>query len=198
MATRTSVKNYLAQWMQMGKSVSLSNQREDIHIYKILQGEKYSHLFNKLWDEIITNKANEAYLSGTEQTISELLSDKWDIIACARCNLLVPCVDMGPRAPVCCPCDDIPNHPNLDLVAPHVPVTLAEHIDELCDRLEILNSYNKATDSPESSATDQQSTYSSAEEDQQTIHSLRRSILKLDRADTPAQPETKTAGTSAY
>lgn len=189
MATRTLVKNYLAQWMQMGKSVSLSSQGEDIHIYKILQGEKYSSLFNKLWDEIATHQAHQAHLSGTEQTISELLSNKWDIIACARCNLLVPCIDMGPRAPVCCPCDDLPNHPNLDSVAPHVPVTLAEHIDELCDRLEILNSRNKVANSSESLHPEQDSTYSSAEEDQQTINSLRKSILKLVKGDTHAQSE---------
>ena len=198
MATRTLVKNYLAQWMQMGKSVSLSNQGEDIHIYKILQGEKYSPLFNKLWDEIITRRADEAHLTGTGQTISDLLSNKWDIIACARCNLLVPCVDMGPRAPVCCPCDDLPNHPNLDLVSPHVPVTLAEHMDELCDRLEILNKHDKAHNQQEPSNPDQNSTYSSAAEDQQTIHNLRSSILKLVKANTSRQPEINTSETSNH
>ena len=47
MASRTLVKNYVAQWMQMGKTVSLSAQGDQIHIYKILQGEKYSPMFNK-------------------------------------------------------------------------------------------------------------------------------------------------------
>lgn len=190
MATRTLVKNYLAQWMQMGKSVSLSNQGEDIHIYKILQGEKYSPLFNKLWDEIIAHRSDEAHLSGTGQTISDLLSNKWDIIACARCNLLVPCVDMGPRAPVCCPCDDLPNHPNLDSVLPHIPVTLAENMDELCDRLETRNSHNEVIDFSEPSTPEHNSTYSSIEEDQQTIKNLRGSILKLVRTNTSAQSDT--------
>ena len=100
MASRTLVKNYVAQWMQMGKTVSLSTQGEQVRIYKIVQGEKYSPLFNQLWDEISTTKAEEAYLSGTDQTVSDLLSNKWEIIACARCNLLVPSIDIGPRVPM--------------------------------------------------------------------------------------------------
>jgi hypothetical protein len=186
MATRTLVKNYLAQWMQMGKSVTLSNQGEDIHMYKILQGEKYSPLFNKFWDEILNNRADEAYLTGTDQTISELLSHKWDIIGCARCHLLVPCVDMGPRAPVCCPCDDIPNHPNLDSVAPHTPVTLVDHLEDLCDRLEILNNQDK--DNSQAASTNKDSSYSSVTEDQQTIQNLRKSMLKLVKRPATEQP----------
>ncbi|PZV14719.1 MAG: hypothetical protein DCF20_12095 [Pseudanabaena sp.] len=177
MASRTLVKNYVAQWMQMGKTVSLSAEDEQVHIYKILQGEKYSPSFNKLWDEISTIKAEEAYLSGTDQTISDLLDNKWEIIACARCNLLIPSVDIGPRTPVCCPCDDLQNHPNLDLVAPHVPVTLASHIDDLCDRL-ALKSETQATH--EASHDD---TYTSDEENTQAIHNLRSSILKLVKSN---------------
>jgi hypothetical protein len=175
MASRTLVKNYVAQWMQMGKTISLSAQGEQVQIYKILQGEKYSSSFNKLWDEISTSKAQEAYLSGTDQTISDLLDNKWEIIACARCNLLVPSVDIGPRKPVCCPCDDIPNHPNLDLVAPHVPVTLASHLDDLCDRL-ALKSEDQAPESLEESCDD---TYTCSDENTQAIHDLRSTILKL-------------------
>jgi hypothetical protein len=89
MASRTFVKNYIAQWMQMGKSVSLSTQGEQVSIYKILDGEEYSSSFNQLWDEISTTKADQAYLDGTDQTINDLLSDRWEIIGCARCSLLV-------------------------------------------------------------------------------------------------------------
>lgn len=176
MASRTLVKNYLAQWMQMGKTVSLSPQGKEVHIYKIIQGERYSPLFNKLWDEISTTKAQQAYLSGTDQSIGDLLSNKWEIIACARCNLLVPSVDMGPRVPVCCPCDDIPNHPNLDSVAPHIPITLVSQIDELCDRL-AQKSNNQSSAESQDVASD--ATYSSTEEDHQTIGHLRNSMLKL-------------------
>ncbi|PZU99924.1 MAG: hypothetical protein DCE90_01135 [Pseudanabaena sp.] len=175
MASRTLVKNYLAQWMQMGKTVRLSPQGEEVHIYKIIQGERYSPLFNQLWDEISTTKAKEAYLSGTDQSIGELLSNKWEIIACARCNLLVPSIDMGPRVPVCCPCDDLPNHPNLDSVAPHVPITLVSQIDNLCDRL-AQKSQNQPSE-PQDVA--ENATYSSVEEDRHTISHLRNSMLKL-------------------
>ncbi len=178
MASRTLVKNYVAQWMQMGKTVSLSTQGEQVHIYKIVQGEKYSPSFNKLWDEISTTKAQEAYLSGTDQTISDLLNNKWEIIACARCNLLVPSIDIGPRVPVCCPCDDLRGHPNLDLVAPHVPVTLVSRLDDICDRL-VLKSEDQAQESLEESHDD---TYTSEVENTQAIHNLRSSILKLVRS----------------
>ncbi|MDX2256975.1 MAG: hypothetical protein NW214_15790 [Pseudanabaenaceae cyanobacterium bins.39] len=179
MAKRTLVKNYLAQWMQMGKSISIAGQNENIHIYKVVQGERYSPLFNKLWDAVSSNQANAAYLSGTEQTIGELLSDKWDIIACARCNLLTPCIDVGPRVPVCCPCDDLPNHPNLDLVMPHVPVVLADYLDEVCDRIAILNQNHQ--DLTAQAPEDTTETYTTQEEDNQAIRNLRNSILKLVR-----------------
>jgi hypothetical protein len=175
MASRTLVKNYVAQWMQMGKTVSLSTQGEQVRIYKIVQGEKYSPLFNQLWDEISTTKAQEAYLSGTNQTVSDLLSNKWEIIACARCNLLVPSIDIGPRVPVCCPCDDLPTHPNLDSVVHHIPVTLVSHLDELCDRL-AQKSEDQDQEAHEDSHDD---TYTSEEENTQAIHNLRTSILKL-------------------
>jgi hypothetical protein len=172
MASRTLVKNYLAQWMQMGKTVSLAAHSEQVYIHNILQGEKYSPLFNKLWDEISEAKNQEAYLTGTDQTISDLLSNQWEIIACARCNLLVPTIGVGPRAPVCCPCDDLPNHPNLDLVSPHLPVQLVTHLEALCDRLDLKASIQKQETSPDDS-------YTSEQEDQQTIHNLRNSVLKL-------------------
>jgi hypothetical protein len=179
MASRTLVKNYVAQWMQMGKAVSLSTQGEQVRIYKILQGEKYSPSFNQLWDEISTTKAQEAYLSGTDQTVSDLLSNKWEIVACARCNLLVPSIDIGPRFPVCCPCSDLPTHPNLDLVAPHRPVTLASHLDDLCDRLS-----QKSEDQAQESLEESDDTYTSEEENTQAIHNLRTSILKLVKSSS--------------
>ncbi|MBD2316878.1 hypothetical protein [Phormidium tenue] len=175
MASRTLVKNYVAQWMQMGKTVTLSTQGEQVRVYKILQGEKYSPAFNQLWDDISTIKAQEAYLSGTDQTVSDLLSNKWEIIACARCNLLVPSIDIGPRVPVCCPCSDLPTHPNLDLVSPHRPVTLVSHLDDLCDRL----AQKSETQDQESYAASDEDTYTSDEENTQAIHNLRTSMLKL-------------------
>ncbi len=174
MAARTLVKNYVAQWMQMGKSISLSTQVELVSIYKILSGEEYSPLFNKLWDEISTIKADEAYLSGTDQTISDLLSDRWEIIGCARCSLLVPSLDLGPRVPVCCPCDDLPTHPNLDLVAPHVPIKLSTAINELCDRLAL-----KSDEQDQELHDTTDLNYSSEAENSETQHDLRNSIFKL-------------------
>jgi hypothetical protein len=177
MASRTLVKNYIAQWMQMGKSVSLSTQGEQVSIYKILNGEEYSSLFNKLWDEISTTKADQAYLDGTDQTIDDLLSDRWEIIGCARCSLLVPSLDLGPRVPVCCPCDDLPSHPNLDLVAPHVPVKLSTAINGLCDRLIAKNTPQEDQQEPQEISSDV--SYLSEAENSLDKHDLRNSIFKL-------------------
>lgn len=181
MASRTFVKNYIAQWMQMGKSVSLSTQGEQVSIYKILDGEEYSSSFNKLWDEISTTKADQAYLDGTDQTINDLLSDRWEIIGCARCSLLVPSLDLGPRVPVCCPCNDLPSHPNLDLVAPHVPVKLSTAINGLCDRLISQNIPQRELPEPQEIASDV--SYLSEAENSLDKHDLRNSIFKLLKAE---------------
>ena len=180
MASRTLVKNYIAQWMQMGKSISLSTQSEPVSIYKILSGEEYSPLFNKLWDEISTTKADEAYLTGTDQTIRDLLSDRWEIIGCARCSLLVPSLDLGPRVPVCCPCDDLPTHPNLDLVATHVPVKLSTAINALCDRLLSKNDSPQDFQEPQEISPDvKDANYISETETSLDKHDLRNSMFKL-------------------
>ena len=183
MASRTLVKNYLAQWMQMGKSITLSNHGEKVSIHKILQGEKYSDQFNQLWDQISTTKAEEAHLSGTDQSISDLLSNNWEIIGCARCNLLVPSLDLGARVPVCCPCDDLPNHPNLDLVAPHHPTTLVNHLDQLCDRLAQKNEDQEDQSLDPQNTDPDDATYSSDEENHQAISHLRSSMLRLVKSD---------------
>ncbi len=175
MASRTLVKTYLAQWMQMGKSVHLPQQNKEVHIHKIIQGEKYSPVFNMLWEEISTAKAQEAYLKGTSQTISDLLSNQWEIIPCARCSLLVPCLDMGARVPISCPCDDLIGHPNLESVAPHQPVKTLLHLDSLCDRLtQKLANQDKDTNENTTDAV-----YTSEEEDNQAIRKLRNTILRL-------------------
>lgn len=72
------------------------------------------------------------------------------------------------------PCSDLPTHPNLDLVAPHRPVTLASHLDDLCDRLAL-----KSEDQAQESLEESDDTYTSNEENTQAIHNLRTSILKL-------------------
>jgi hypothetical protein len=175
MASRTLVKTYLAQWMQMGKSVHLPQQNKEVHIHKIIQGEKYSPVFNMLWDEISTTKAQEAYLKGTSQTISDLLSNKWEIIPCARCSLLVPCLDMGARVPISCPCDDLIGHPNLESIAPRQPVKTLSHLDNLCDRLD-----QKVTQQDtEAQENSPDALYTSEEEDNQSILNLRNIILRL-------------------
>lgn len=175
MASRTLVKTYLAQWMQMGKSVHLVQQNKEIFIHKIIQGEKYSSGFNQLWLEISTTKAQEAYLNGTDQTISDLLSNRWEIIPCARCNLLLPCLDMGARKPISCPCDDLIGHPNLDSIAPHPPIKTLNHLDNLCDRL----TQKLAQQDEETNESTTDAVYTSEEEDNQAIRNLRNTILRL-------------------
>ncbi|CAN1210724.1 hypothetical protein TUMEXPCC7403_11040 [Tumidithrix helvetica PCC 7403] len=135
MATCDVVKDYLAQWMQVGKKVLIQSENKSVGICKVIEGERYTQEFEALWTEISTIKAKEAYLEGTNETIQELLSDKWELVECPRCNLPSACIDMGMRETKACPCDTMKLWPNLETIAPRKPVKTAKYLNNICDRL---------------------------------------------------------------
>ncbi|MEE3717140.1 hypothetical protein V2H45_10320 [Tumidithrix elongata RA019] len=135
MATYNVVKDYLAQWMQVGKKVWLQSENRAVGIRKVIEGEKYAQEFESLWSEISTTKANEAYLEGTEETIQDLLSNKWELVECARCSLPVACLDMGAREISACPCSTMRLWPNLETIPPRKPVKTTRYLNNICDRL---------------------------------------------------------------
>jgi hypothetical protein len=135
MASTQKVKKYLAYWFQLGKKVILNKNNQTLLPSKIFQGSDYSPEFEDCWREIITNNKGDAYLEGTPQTIQDLLSSKWDIIPCARCEMPVPMIDLGFVSPNC-PCADLENWPNQELPQPRAPVKNDNYLRKLSERLE--------------------------------------------------------------
>jgi hypothetical protein len=135
MASMTQVKQYLAYWFQLGKKLILSKSNRTILPSQVYQGDRYSAEFESCWTEIITHPEENAYLEGTYQTISELLSSKWDILPCARCNMPVPMINLGFVSPNC-PCSDMDSWPNQELPSPRAPINTHQYLDKLTRRLE--------------------------------------------------------------
>lgn len=121
MASPNEVKNYLAHWFQLGKHVVLGQNKIKLLPEQIFAGSTYSQEFEDCWQNITTSNHKDAYLEGTEQTIANLLSSEWEIVACARCRMPVPIRYVGLPAAIC-PCHDLDNWPNDQLPHPNCPV----------------------------------------------------------------------------
>jgi hypothetical protein len=110
MASTQEVRQYLAHWFQLGKVVQVPNS-----------------------NSIFTQP--EAYLDGTEQTIAELLTDRWDVIDCARCTMPIPLPAVGLPQNSNCTCQDIPTWPNTELPMPRSLSTVETKTNDLRQRL---------------------------------------------------------------
>lgn len=134
MATAAKVREYLAFWFQLGKPILLRGGREVILPSPVIEGGQYSSAFEDCWVRILSPESGDCYLQGTAQTIAELLSSKWDIYGCARCNMPVPMIDLGTQVNAC-PCADLDNWPNLDLPSPRSPISTDGQLQRIRDRL---------------------------------------------------------------
>ncbi|VXD21797.1 conserved hypothetical protein [Planktothrix serta PCC 8927] len=134
MASQHQVKQYLAHWFQLGKKVLIHNGTEFRLPQFVVQGERYSREFEDCWKEILSPESGECYLEGTEETIQDLLSSKWEIESCARCSLLVPIKTVG-MPPTCCPCFDLPTWPNMETPLPRLPISTRLYLLNICNRL---------------------------------------------------------------
>lgn len=132
MASQDQVKRYLAYWLQLGKSLVL-NQGETLQP-KPIEGDHYSSEFEACWQRILSVGGENCYLEGTLQTISDLLSQAWDITDCARCAMPVPMVSVGLQSNSC-PCSDLPTWPNTELPLPRMPVDSRGQLDQIRQRL---------------------------------------------------------------
>lgn len=130
-----AVKRYFAMWLQMGKKVFIENQNKLLGMNCVVRGESYTNKFEQLWSEISDPRLGDVYLEGTDESVQELLSPKWEVIACARCAMPVP-VGMGPQVAQVCPCDDLGVSPNLEAIAPREPVITAKHLSSIMSRLQ--------------------------------------------------------------
>ncbi len=133
MASQQQVKTYLAYWFQLGKKVLWRNVEQKIP-QPIIKSDRFSEEFESHWQQILAAGGKDYYLAGTSTTIEELLSPKWNIIDCARCDMPVPVVELGLPA-LDCPCSDLENWPNLELPQPRSPVDSQEKLRGIQQRL---------------------------------------------------------------
>jgi hypothetical protein len=138
MAASQDVKDYLACWFQLGKKVVFPKTEKSCCPVSVLGSRGYSQEFERLWAEI-QQSPQDCYLEGTDQSVKELLSEVWEIVACARCTLPVPAGHAHIPCPGC-PCADLDLWPNLDLPLPHLPVNGILHLQRLQCRLLDLDS----------------------------------------------------------
>lgn len=135
MASEQQVKQYLAYWFLLGKKVIIDGNSQAVLPQPVMQGEKYSQAFEDCWQQIISSDTENSYLQGTNETIGELLTAKWDITPCARCSMPVPMIDIGVSSLVCT-CNDLDNWPNLDLPKPRSPVNNQAQLTDIRDRVQ--------------------------------------------------------------
>jgi hypothetical protein len=77
----------------------------------------------------------ECHLSGTSETIANLLSDEWEIVGCARCPMPLPMPIRGVKLSPC-PCADLPLWPNAEIPQPRTGVCTTHHLNHLRQRLD--------------------------------------------------------------
>ena len=134
MSNYDAVKKYFAQWLQMGKKVFIQSQNKLVGVKCVVRGESYTNEFEQLWAEISDPRSGDVYLDGTDESIQELLSPKWEVVSCVRCEMPIP-IGMGPQAAQICPCNDLGCYPNLEAIAPREPVITAKHLSSIMSRL---------------------------------------------------------------
>ncbi len=134
MSSPSSVKQYLACWFQLGKRVVANNGQKTIAPGTVLRGNGYSQDFEECWQYLQSSESGDCYLEGTHETIADLMSDRWEITECGRCDMPIPMRSKGIPAE-CCPCHDLPSWPNNSLPLPRVPVNTQSYLRDLNDRL---------------------------------------------------------------
>jgi hypothetical protein len=137
MASVQQVKTYLAYWFQLGRGIWMPGRTTALKFPQILSDNSYSREFELLWSQLQQPTiASYSHLDGTDQTIAQLLSADWEIDPCARCGLPIPLKTPGlPISTYTCPCADMSNLPNLELMPPREPVSSQSRLQRICDRL---------------------------------------------------------------
>lgn len=138
MASNEAVKKYLAYWFQLGKAVLTPRGCKVLRPEFVIQGSRYSDEFEACWNQIWSSNLSDCYLEGTDQTIADLLTSKWEITDCARCEMPIPIRPIGLN-PLACPCHDLPGWPDFETPAPRSPVNSTTYLNEIRDRLQRLS-----------------------------------------------------------
>jgi hypothetical protein len=135
MASPSQVRTYLAQWFQLGKRVVSQDGQHHYLPSPIFSGEEYSPNFEWMWSQISARNADRFYLEGTDQSIADLLSPRWQIESCARCQMPVPTSHTHWTCAIC-PCSDLTTWPNESLPKPRSPIQTQTHLRTICSRLQ--------------------------------------------------------------
>ncbi|MEM1367411.1 MAG: hypothetical protein AAGG02_05200 [Cyanobacteria bacterium P01_H01_bin.15] len=136
MASSEQVKQYLCHWFQLGKKVEFKRAgtaKCPSRIFSLHSGA-YAPEFEACWQEILSAGGEQCYLEGTNETIQDLLSPRWEIDPCARCAMPVPIPIQG-IGDLECPCQDLENWPNTELPQPRSAVNSTAQLSDLKDRL---------------------------------------------------------------
>ncbi|TVQ08879.1 MAG: hypothetical protein EA368_10685 [Leptolyngbya sp. DLM2.Bin27] len=134
MASQEQVRNFLAHWFQLGKPVVVAESRGECLPSPVFQGEKYSSSFENCWRKIMVTRGRDCYLSGTNQSIAELLLPAWDVTDCARCDMPIVLPTAGMMTDLC-PCNDLDTWPNTDVPTPRPAVDSRDRLGSLQQRL---------------------------------------------------------------
>ena len=134
MASTENVRLYLAYWFQLGKRLVLDNGKEILLPKPVMEGNYYSQQFEECWAKVDQAEGKNCYLEGTDYTIDSLLSPRWDIHPCARCDMPIATVESGLPS-LLCPCNDLMYWPNLDLPIPRPPISTKNQLTRLKNRL---------------------------------------------------------------
>lgn len=134
MASEQQVRQYLAYWFQLGKRVMLRNGQEAVLPQPVISGDRYSPAFEDCWQRVTAEKSGDCYLEATDQTITELLSPKWEINPCSRCSMPVP-VPVANLPPESCVCSDLEGWPNTEVPQPRAPVSTEALLLKIRNRL---------------------------------------------------------------
>lgn len=136
MASTKEVRQYLAHWFQLGKAIDLGNG-QTIRPQHVFHGTDYTNEFEECWQQILANQ--DCYLAGTEQTIADLLSARWDLAACSRCTMPTPLPAVGLPPSHSCTCSDLSNWPSNQVPMPRSPEHVSVKMTDLRQRLAAIN-----------------------------------------------------------
>lgn len=134
MASVEQVKKYLAYWFQVGKPLIDPRGQVSLLPRTIVVGDRYTSEFESFFQQIQQPRYRDCYLEGTEQTLGDLFSSRWEIADCARCAMPIPLDELG--LVVGCPCADLHGWPNVNVPMPHCPHNVRHQLEFIHRRLQ--------------------------------------------------------------
>lgn len=140
MASSEQVKQYIASWLQLGRSILVEDNGDTrgISAAKVIEGDRYTQDFEEIWQLISTSKSDRSYLQGTNETVAQLLAPSWEIVHCSLCNMLIALPQVGAKAAPC-PCHDLSGWPDNNLPIPTGAHDSQFSLQKICQRLNISN-----------------------------------------------------------